>query len=185
MRLDVDINARIAYLVKINNPAAERITNTMGRDILVDGYNIIKRDPSFQTLAAKNLAAARQLLINQLVNRYRHTPHQVIVVFDGNGANEQTVHERRVRIIYSRAGETADSVIARLATTAQAVGREVEIFSDDIEVQMSVARQGGARSAGQLSKHLNAPPSNLARLSRHRQQVRRQYGLDPKRKDDD
>lgn len=158
----------------------------MGRDILVDGYNIIKRDHSFQTLAARNLAAARQLLINQLVNRYRHTPHQVIVVFDGNGANEQTVHDRRVRIIYSRGGETADSVIARLATTAQTAGREVEIFSDDIEVQMSVARQGGgARSAGQLSKHLNAPPPGLARLARHRQQVRRQYGLDPKQKDDD
>jgi uncharacterized protein len=158
----------------------------MGRDILVDGYNIIKRDPSFQTLAAKNLAAARQLLINQLINRYRHTPHQVIVVFDGNGTNEQTIHDRRVRIIYSRAGETADSVIARLATTAQAAGREVEIFSDDIEVQTSVARQGGgARPAGQLTKHLNAPPSGLARLSHHRQQVRRQYGLDPKQKDDD
>src|SRR5260221_11227450 len=104
----------------------------MGRDILLDGYNLIKRDLSFQDLAVRNLPIALQLLINQLVNRYRHTPHQVIVVFDGNGANEQTVHERRVRIIYSRAGETADSVIARLATTAQAAGRETEIFSDDI-----------------------------------------------------
>ena len=155
----------------------------MGHDILVDGYNIIKRDPSFQSLAAKNLAAARQLLIAQLANRYRHTPHQVIVVFDGNNASEQATQDHRVRIIYSCAGESADSVIARLATIARATGREVEIYSDDREVQQSVARQGGEiRSAGQLTHHLNAAPPGPARFARHRQQVRRQYGLDPAQK---
>jgi uncharacterized protein len=157
----------------------------VGRDILVDGYNVIKRDASFQSLGAKNLAAARQLLIDRLVNKYRHTPHQVIIVFDGDGTSEQTVQDRRVRIIYSRTSETADSVIARLATTARAAGGEVEIYSDDLEVQQSVARQGGsARSTGQLTRHLNAAPSGLARLSHHRQEVRRQYSLDPRQKYD-
>jgi predicted RNA-binding protein with PIN domain len=157
----------------------------VGRDILVDGYNVIKRDVSLHSLGAKNLAAARQLLINQLANRYRHTPHQVIVVFDGNEISEQIAQERRVRIIYSRAGETADSVIARLTAMARAAGREVELYSDDAEVQQSVARQGGAvHTSAQLTKNLNAPPSNLARLSHHRQQVRRQYGLDPTHKYD-
>jgi uncharacterized protein len=155
----------------------------VGRDILVDGYNVIKRDASFQTLGKKNLAAARQLLVNQLVNRYLHTSHRVIVVFDGNGASEQTVHDRHVRVIYSRAGETADSVIARLATTARAAGHEVEIFSDDAEVQQSGARQGGKTgSTDQLTRHLNAAPPALARLSHHRQKARRQYGLNPAQK---
>ena len=158
----------------------------MGRDILVDGYNVIKRDASFQTLGKKNLAAARQLLVNQLVNRYLHTSHRVIVVFDGNGASEQTVHDRHVRVIYSRAGETADSVIARLAITARAAGHEVEIFSDDAEVQQSGARQGGKTgSTDQLTRHLNAAPPALARLSHHRQQARRQYGLNPAQKYED
>jgi len=157
----------------------------VGRDILVDGYNVIKRDASFQALSAKRLAAARQLLIDQLASRYRHTPHQVTVVFDGDGASEQSVQDRRVRIIYSRAGETADSVIARLAASAQRVGREVELFSDDREVRQSVAQYGGSvGSSGQLTKHLNAAPSDLARLSHHRQQVRRQYSLDPRQKYD-
>ncbi len=160
----------------------------MGRDILVDGYNVINRDASFQSLGARNLAAARQLLIDKLVNRFRHTPHQVIIVFDGDGASERTVQYRRVRIIFSRAGETADAVIARLATTARSTGREVELYSDDGEVQQAVARQGGStRSTGQLTNHLNAAPTGLASLSHHRQQVRRQYGLDPRQKynDDD
>lgn len=155
----------------------------MGRDILVDGYNVIKRDASFQTLSAKSLAEARQLLVNQLGSRYRHTPHQVIVVFDGDGVSEQTIQDRRVRIIYSRAGETADSVIARLAASAQAEGREVELYSDDSEVRQSVVQQGGrVGSTNQLTKHLNAAPAELARLSHHRQQARRQYGLDPTQK---
>lgn len=155
----------------------------MGREILVDGYNVIKRDASFQTLSVKSLAEARQLLVNQLGSRYRHTPHQVIVVFDGDGMSEQTIQDRRVQIIYSRAGETADSVIARLAASAQAEGREVELYSDDSEVRQSVVQQGGrVGSTNQLTKHLNAAPAELARLSHHRQQARRQYGLDPTQK---
>ncbi len=155
----------------------------MGRDILVDGYNVIKRDAGFQTLSAKSLAAARQLLIDQLVSRYRHTPHQVIVVFDGEGVSEQSTQDRRVRIIYSRSGETADSVIARLAAESRTAGRDVELYSDDSEVRQSVSRQGGkVGSTSQLTKHLHAAPADLAHLSQHRQQARREYGLDPTKK---
>jgi len=152
----------------------------MGRDILVDGYNIIKRGASFQAIAARNLASARTQLVNQLVNRYRHTPHQVIVVFDGDGTSEQVSHDRRIRIIYSRHGKTADSVIARLAREAQDAGREVEMFSDDTDVRQAVAQQGGnAYSAGQLTDSLNADPRDVARRHRHRQAMQRKYGLDP------
>jgi len=155
----------------------------VGRDILVDGYNVIKRNAAFQTLSAKSLAAARQLLIDQLASRYRHTPHQVIVVFDGEGVSETSTQDRRVRIIYSRSGETADSVIARLATASRATGREVELYSDDSEVRQSVSSQGGkVGSTNQLTKHLRAAPADLARLSQHRQQARREYGLDPAKK---
>jgi len=182
----------MAYLVLIckhlrfvcrHNERLETGERTVGRDILVDGYNVIKRDASFQALSVKRLADARQLLVDQLASRYRHTPHQVIVVFDGDGVSEQSTQDRRVRIIYSRAGETADRVIARLAASARAVGREVELYSDDREVRQSVSQQGGSvGSTNQLTKHLNAAPADLARLSLHRQQARRQYGLDPAQK---
>ena len=124
----VDICTAITYLVLTctsivfrKNERSETSERKVGRDILVDGYNVIKRDASFQALSTKSLASARQLLVDQLASRYRHTPHQVIVVFDGDGVSEQTLQDRRVRIIYSRAGETADSVIARLAASARAV----------------------------------------------------------------
>jgi uncharacterized protein len=151
----------------------------MGRDILVDGYNIIKNSALFQAVEAQNLAAARAALLAQLVNRYRHTPHRVIVVFDGNAASEQVTHERRIRIIYSRYNETADSVIARLAAEARQAGREVEMYSNDGEVQQAVAQQGGGvHSASQLTSQLNAPSRDAARRFRHRLAQRRKYGLD-------
>jgi predicted RNA-binding protein with PIN domain len=190
--LHVDICTTMAYLVlryastRIvfgQNEGSETSERTVGRDILVDGYNVIKRDASFEALSLKSLAAARQLLVNQIATRYRHTPHQVIVVFDGDGISEQSTQDRRVRIVYSRAGETADTVIARLAASARAAGHEVELYSDDSEVRQSVAQQGGSvGSTNQLTKHLNAAPADLARLSHHRQQARRQYGLDPSQK---
>lgn len=160
----------------------------MGRDILIDGYNVIKRVPSFQAVRAQSLAAARTQLVALLANRYRHTPHQITVVFDGNEALEQTSHEQRIRIIYSRHGETADSVIARLAAAARAVGREVEIYSDDIEVQQAATLQGGtARASSTLEQQIHAAPRDIERRARHRVAMRRKYGLDAQssKQDDD
>ncbi len=158
----------------------------MGRDILVDGYNIIKNEPSFKAAEARNLADARSLLITQLVNRYRHTPHQVIVVFDGDGTSEQVSSDRRVRVIFSRRGVTADNVIARLATEACAAGREVEMYSNDGAVQRAVAAQGGGvGTTRQLTSQLNAAPSDVAKRARHRMAMRRKYGLGPNYDPDD
>jgi predicted RNA-binding protein with PIN domain len=105
---------------------------------------------------------------------------RVIVVFDGNGTCEQVSHDEHVRIIFSRQGETADRVIARLAAEARANGREIIVYSDDIEVQHSVVEQGGYKhTTHHLTKHLNAPPWDVEARSKHRQAMRHVYGLDP------
>ena len=160
----------------------------MGCDILVDGYNVIKKNSMFQLLETKNLAVARDTLVKQLKNRYRHTPFRVIVVFDGNGVREQVYHDEHVRIFFSCQGETADCVIARLATEARANGHDVLVYSDEIEVQQSVLEQGGSKHTTQhLTRHLNAAPRDVEIRAKHRQAVRRDYGLDPtaKWKEDD
>jgi uncharacterized protein len=160
----------------------------MGCDILVDGYNVIKNNSMFQLLETRSLAVARDTLVKQLKNRYRHTLFRVIVVFDGNGSREQVSHDEHIRIIFSRQGETADCVIARLAAEARAHGREILVYSDDIEVQQSVIEQGGRKyTTHNLTKQLNAPPQDVEARSRHRQAMRHAYGLDPtaKWKDDE
>ena len=158
----------------------------MGRDILVDGYNVIKNSASFASVEARNQAAAREALITQLVSRYRHTPHHVTVVFDGDGASEQVSHDRRICIIFSCHSETADSVIARLARQAGYAGREVEMYSNDGEVQRAVTQQGDeVRTTAQLTKQLNAPPRDVERRYRQRMARRRRYGLDGSDSDED
>jgi predicted RNA-binding protein with PIN domain len=160
----------------------------MGCDILVDGYNVIKKNSMFQLLETKNLAVARDTLIKQLKNRYRHTMHRVTVVFDGNGPREQVSHNEHIRIIFSRQGETADRVIARLAAEARGHGREILVYSDDIEVQQSVIEQGGKKHTTQhLTKYLNAAPQDVETRAKHRMAMRHEYGLDPtaKWKDDE
>lgn len=160
----------------------------MDRDILVDGYNVIKNNLMFQTLVGRNFAYARELLVRQLKNRYRHSVQRITVVFDGDGNREQTIHDEHVCIIFSRYDESADSVIARLAAEAQLAGRAVEMYSDDEEVRTSVAEKGGGvKSTNQLTRSLTAAPQDMASRSLYRQEMRRVYGIDPwaKYKDDD
>jgi predicted RNA-binding protein with PIN domain len=149
-------------------------------DILVDGYNVIKNNMMFHALEIKNLANARDLLIRQLKNRYRHTEYQVIVVFDGDGNQEQVYHEDHIRIIFSRHGETADAVIVRLAAQARLVGREVETYSDDAEICENVQQEGGnTRTTGQLTQQLTRGPHGMVTRVMHRQAMRKMYGIDP------
>src|SRR5438552_3867015 len=149
------------------------------RDILVDGYNVIKNNLMFRAMETKSLAEARNLLIRQLQNRYRHTAHCVIVVFDGAGTYEQVTQEEPIRIIYSRAGVTADSVIKRLSAEARAAGRAVEMFSDDEDVRQTVVEQGGKiQTTEHLMKQVHAAPRDVAIRSQHRIQARRVYGID-------
>lgn len=149
------------------------------RDILVDGYNVIKNNLMFRAVEAKSLAESRHLLIRQLQNRYRHTTHQVIVVFDGSGKHEQVSNEEHIRVIYSRYGETADSVIKRLSAEALAKGRRVEMFSDDEDVRQTVVEQGGKiQTTSHLMKQVHAAPRDVAIRAQHRIQARRIYGID-------
>src|SRR5690349_18723774 len=134
----------------------------MACDILVDGYNVIKNNMMFHALEIKSLASARDLLIRQLKNRYRHTEHRVIVVFDGDGKREQVYHEDHIRIIFSRHGETADAVIVRLAAEARQTGRAVEMYSDDAEVRENVQQEGGnTRTTGGLTQQLTRGPHDV------------------------
>ena len=160
----------------------------MDRHILVDGYNVIKNNLMFQTLVGSNFAYARELLIRQLKNRYRHTVQRVTIVFDGDGDREQITHDEHVRVIFSRRGETADSVIVRLAAEVRAVGQIIEMYSDDEEVRTAVIEKGGGvQSTRQLTRSLTQASHDVAERSFYRQEMRRVYGIDPmaKYKDDD
>jgi uncharacterized protein len=158
----------------------------MGCDILVDGYNVIKNSVMFQLLEQKSLATARDVLIQQLKNRYRQSDCRVTVVFDGDRPREQESHDDHIHIIFSRYGETADSVILRLAAQSRLAEREVQVYSDDTEVKEgSVTSGGSAYTAEQLTGQLNVAPRDVVHRALHRQKARRIYGMDPAYKADE
>lgn len=111
--------------------------------IIVDGYNLIRQWPELAMLDRADLEAGREALLRALADYRRTRGHRITVVFDGrergdvSGAAGQA-HGIAVR--YSRLGETADEVIARLAAEA---GQGAAVVSSDHGVQ-AVARRHGA-----------------------------------------
>lgn len=147
--------------------------------ILVDGYNVIKNVPGLAAAERQSLEAGREALVQQIRARYRQTPHRVVVVFDGAGDDERVSPITRMprgQIVFTRSGESADSVIQRRAAQERAGGATVYICSDDMEVRTGVAAVGGhSVSVRQLAEKLNAPDRHQRRLSLTRQYHKRQW----------
>ena len=136
------------------------------RVILVDGYNVIRNTPALaQAERSGGLQSGREALLKRLVATYRHTRHQVVVVFDGARSHEsrETLHGfAGGLIVYSRAGESADAVIVRLTAEARGRGEDVAVVSDDGEVRDGVGRHGAATArVDDLQRRMGEPPRHL------------------------
>ncbi len=107
----------------------------MRRVTIVDGYNVIRCDPTLANLERRSLELAREALVRRLAVDARLAKDEVIVVFDGAQGGRSFEHgERRgrVRVVYSRFGESADEVIKRLVTTTAG---DVRVISNDRELR--------------------------------------------------
>jgi predicted RNA-binding protein with PIN domain len=90
----------------------------MGLHLIIDGYNLIRQSAALARVDRRDIAAGRGALLRRLAAYRRLKPHRVTVVFDGAGAPEGTPERDQamgVRVVFSRQGETADTVIARMA----------------------------------------------------------------------
>jgi len=90
-----------------------RKTEGVISSIIIDGYNLIG-------IYHKDLEKQRRELIDALVEYRKNKGHDITVVFDGwkSGGNiENQSITGGVRVIYSRLGEKADSVIKRIITS--------------------------------------------------------------------
>lgn len=147
--------------------------------ILIDGYNVIRNIPALLAAERLSLRDGREALLAQVVARYRHTPHRIVVVFDGDGPTETTQPIARMprgRVVFTRRGELADTVIQRLVATEREGGATVVAVSDDLEVRMAAEQQGGSSArVDALATRLNEPPAYQRRLVRHRAYVRQQW----------
>ena len=123
--------------------------------IIVDGYNLIRQWPELAMLDRMDLELGREALLRELQAYQRAKRHQITVVFDGRergGMSEGTDRAGGIGVRFSRQGETADAVIARLAAEG---GSGAVVVSSDREVQTAARRQGAAPlSAGEFMARL-------------------------------
>ena len=114
---------------------------------LVDGYNVINAWPELIRLRG-NLDEARDVLVHILTEYGAFENYEMTVVFDAFFTEDEEHALQitdRMKVIYTGAGETADSCIERLAYTAVRAGREVYVVTSDGAEQSVILGAGAYR----------------------------------------
>ena len=81
--------------------------------ILIDGYNLINQLPGLLKAGRKSIDFARDRLLAMTQAYCDHNNAEGIIVFDGNQEN-RTIEGHNPVIVFSKAGESADTVIESL-----------------------------------------------------------------------
>jgi len=106
------------------------------RYLIVDGHSIIFAWPELRKLHARRSSLAREALVKQLRHYQDWTGVRVVVVFDGKGGKiSATSDPGEVQIFYSRSGQSADSIIERLASKYSERFELMVATSDSMEAQ--------------------------------------------------
>jgi hypothetical protein len=125
--------------------------------IIVDGYNVIRQWPELAMLDRADLQSGREALLQELQLYRRSKGHRITVVFDGRergGFSEASESAGGIGVRYSKRGETADLVIARLAGEG---GEGAVVVSSDREVMAAARRHGAAwLSAAEFAARVEA-----------------------------
>jgi predicted RNA-binding protein with PIN domain len=135
----------------------------MALHIIIDGYNLIRNSAALNMLDRQDIQLGREALVDMLAAYKKVKHHKITVVFDGTGAPVYPQSHDRVKGItvrFSRAGETADDVIKRMAAhdrekalivssdreilTAAAAGRAATISTAEFEQRLFMAGADGS-----------------------------------------
>jgi|SRR5699024_5504785 len=125
--------------------------------LLVDGYNIICAWPELIALKDKNLQEARDQLIGMMADYQGYTGYEVIVVFDAYAVKEieRKLKNHKIEVIFTKAEETADQRIEKLAIELNKINTQVHVATSDFTEQWAVFGQGALRiSANELRTQL-------------------------------
>ena len=95
--------------------------------VIIDGYNLIG-------IYHRDLEKQREMLIDSLIEYRKRKGHEITVVFDGwktGEAQENQFVTGGIKVIYSRIGEKADSVIKRIISSDR---REWIVVTSDRDI---------------------------------------------------
>ncbi|HEU5180895.1 MAG TPA: NYN domain-containing protein [Candidatus Polarisedimenticolia bacterium] len=113
--------------------------------ILVDGYNLLHKDPALQEMARHSLEQAREALLDQLA-AYRSGDMLIRVVFDGREGGAGSAGRRRqgVEVRFSRPPRSADETILEIIA-AEPRRSSLLVVTSDVKDIGRAARAEGAR----------------------------------------
>jgi uncharacterized protein len=134
--------------------------------LLVDGYNIIGAWPELRDLKEKDLAAARDRLVESMAEYQGYTGYRVIVVFDAHYVTgiERKFKNYKVDVFFTRENETADERIEKLAIELNNIKTQIYVATSDFTEQWAIFGQGALRkSARELFNEMQTIEKKIER----------------------
>lgn len=117
--------------------------------LLVDGYNIIGSWPELRELKNKDLAAARDKLVEKMAEYQGYSGFRVIIVFDAYGVQgiEKKYKNYQLEVIFTKENETADERIEKLAIALSNRKTQIHVATSDLTEQWAIFGQGALRKS--------------------------------------
>jgi uncharacterized protein len=148
--------------------------------LVIDGYNLL----GIRGGLRGDIEARRETLIRELVGYRQRKGYPLTVVFDGWRSGHPVEHgewREGIDVIFSRQGETADTVIKRLAAK---YGNDCAVVSSDREVAGFARAQGGTSiTSGDFESRLHMSGARpIARKQAADEEEDRRAQRDPKKK---
>jgi len=119
--------------------------------LLIDGYNIVFAWDELREMALQDIMAARDKLIDMLVDFARFRKEHVILVFDAykvRGGRGEVIHVGGIDVIYTKEAETADLYIEKAAHELSKKYKVTVATSDAVE-QVIIYGAGAYRMSAQ------------------------------------
>jgi predicted RNA-binding protein with PIN domain len=128
---------------------------------VLDGYNLIRRDPDLRDRERESMEAGRAALLALVARLATTAADDFTVVFDGARRGGGAPSGGRVQVIFSRPPETADDVLRRLAADLRTGG---VVVTSDRAVQTTARRAGAVTvTAEAFLAAVEAPAASAAR----------------------
>lgn len=125
----------------------------METNLFVDGYNIIGAWQEMAKLRDVDLESARRKLIDEMIEYQAVSHYRIVLVFDGhlvkNNTGSKEVYSN-IEVIYTKEGETADTMIERLVAHLPRYHRTYVATSDRLEQEFILTKGALRISAREL-----------------------------------
>lgn len=154
---------------------------TMKKLLIVDGYNLIYATDRYKKWRDSDLELARVKLIEDLATLKALHDYEIVLVFDAaktDARGRTNAQVLGIEVWFTRAGETADTMIEKMAARSRFEG-DVIVATSDYSQQKVVFRPGVLRkSCRELVAELESTEQDIESAAKKRARFRLEERLD-------